>query len=203
MATIELDNSQLRLIQKALDFYSRIGVLQFEEILTHPSISNILYDMVTPNKKIEIGDNTMRGVVVEIEKDYIKTKGSWGNGDEIKTWYDIENIKLSPDWNNLNIKKDEINIHINKLKNLISGIDITNGNLGIHNSKVDNSCRDAYDMLKIIRHEFWKENQDKSHMTVDSSCILIDQKNEIIVKLDTEKDIRKRKLNNIKNVKNY
>jgi hypothetical protein len=38
MATITLTNKQLKLIQSALDLYSRIGILQLDEIINHPSI---------------------------------------------------------------------------------------------------------------------------------------------------------------------
>ena len=43
MATIKLTNKQLRLIQTALDLYSRVGILQFEEILSHPTIEKLIY----------------------------------------------------------------------------------------------------------------------------------------------------------------
>lgn len=200
MATIKLTNSQLRLIHNALDFYARIGTLQFERILDHPSIDSIFYDVITPKKDLEVGDDTKRGKIVEIGKGYIKTKGTWGNGEEIKTWTDVENIKLSPNWEEYHHKKDEITYYLNYLKKLISNIDFTNGNLGIYNDKVDESCREAYDILQVIRHEFWKINPNKSNMTVDSSCNLSHPENKVDVKLDDIKDVRKQKLNKIKNV---
>jgi len=44
-----------------------------------------------------------------------------------------------------------------------------NGSWGIHSSNVDNSCREAFDIIQVIRHEFWKRNPKRSDITVDSS----------------------------------
>jgi len=198
MAKIELTNKQLRLIQKALDFYSRIGSLQFEEILNHPTIDNAVIERFSPHKKFEVGDHTMKGEIVEIGDGFIKTKGNWGKGEEIKTWIDVEKVKpltkLAPNWPNVHKTNDEIIIYLNKIKFLISGED---GNYGIYDERVDETCRESYDMIQIIRHEFWKENPNKSAMTVDSSYNLIHPNEAITVKLDDIKDHRKRKLKNI------
>lgn len=199
MAKITLNNDQLRLIQTALDFYSRIGILQFERLIEHPTIDNLIMNKFSPKKKLEVGDNTMRGVIVEIGKGYIKTKGSWGNGEEIRKWTDVDNIKHSPDWGEVHYMHDKIKEDLNKLKNLISDENLGNGNYGIGNKNVDNSCRDAFDLIQVIRHEFWKENPNKSNMTVDSSVHIDEKNNNVKVDLDTIKDVRKRKLNKIKN----
>ncbi len=198
MATIKLTNKQLRLIQKSLDFYSRIGCLQFEEILSHPTIDNAIDSQFTPDKELEIGDDTMRGKIVEIGDGFIKTKGTWGNGEEIRTWTDVDKIKLSPDWTGLQHKTDEIRLSLTMLKNLISGEHFSNGgHLGIHSKKTDESCREAYDIVQVIRNEFWKEQPNKSSITVDSSINLSTSEPVVQVQLDTIKDIRKEKLNKI------
>jgi hypothetical protein len=198
MATINLTNKQLRLIQKALDFYSRIGILQLDEIISHPSIDNYIDDRFTEKKELEVGDHTMRGEIVEIGKDFIKTKGSWSNGEEIKTWTDIDKIKLSPDWDKVQKTRDGVKNSLNIIKRTITGEYYGDGaNLGIHNSKVDESCRDAFDLVQCIRHEFWKEEPNRSHMTVDSSISLTNDDNKIEVKLDTIKDVRKQKIKKI------
>ncbi len=44
-----------------------------------------------------------------------------------------------------------------------------NGSYGINNDKVDETCRIANDIHQVIRHQFWKEHEVKSFMTVDSS----------------------------------
>ena len=199
MATIKLTDKQLRLVQSALDLYSRIGTLHLDVILDHPSVNNILDEQFTSKKELEVGDRTVRGVITEINKKSIKTKGWWGNGgEEIKTWTDIDKIKLSPDWDKVHRNRDLIKNHFNQVKVLASGINLgEGGNLGIYNSKVDNSCRMAFDMLKVIRHEFWKVDPKKSHVTVDSSVDLDDPNSAIEVELDTIKEIRKQKLKKI------
>ena len=75
MATLEVTNEQLRLIQQALDMYSRIGIGQLWVIKGHPTYYNVLRDKLRPKKEIEVGDSTERGEVVEIGDGYIKTKG--------------------------------------------------------------------------------------------------------------------------------
>ena len=197
MAKIELNNKQLHLIQRALDLYSRIGILQLEEILSHPDIEKIIYDKCTQKKDLEVGDDTMRGKIIEINEDYIKTKGNWGNGEEIKTWTDVEDIKLSPDWDQRNEIKKDVEFHISYIKSFISGQHLGNrGSLGIHNPNV-RSSREAFDIIQIIRHEFWKENPNRSSITVDSSISLTTSEPAVKVELDNIKDIRKQKLNNI------
>ena len=43
MAKLIVTEEQLRLIQTALDFYSRIGIGQFQEIKDHPTFQKHLY----------------------------------------------------------------------------------------------------------------------------------------------------------------
>lgn len=198
MAIIKLTDKQLHLVQSALDLYSRIGTLHLDVILDHPSVNNMLDEQFTSKKKLEVGDNTMRGEITEISKKYIKTRGHWGKGEEIKTWTDIDKIKLSPDWTQVHKNRDLIKYHFNQVKALASGVNLgEGGNLGIYNPNVDDSCRTAFDMLKVIRHEFWKVNPNKSHMTVDSSVNLDDPSSAIEVELDTIKEVRKQKLKKI------
>ena len=170
MAKLELTNKQLRLVQTALDLYSRIGILQFEEILRHPTLEQVIEDRFRSKKTLEVGDRTERGEIVEITKKHIKTKGSWGNGEEIKTWKDIENVKLSTNWTSVHKTKDEISDLLAEVKRLVSGEHYgRNASYGIHNKNVDTSCRDAFDIVQVIRHEFWKANPHSSSITVDSS----------------------------------
>ena len=115
MAKIELNNDQLRLIQKVLDFYSRVGQGNFNEIIEHPTFEKSLHRQFSPNKPFEVGDRTMRGEIVEIDKKgkWIKTKGSWGNGEEVKKWTDLENIMYSPDWEALYAIEENIKRQLN------------------------------------------------------------------------------------------
>ena len=87
--TLELTEEQLSLVQEALDFYSRIGIVQF--CLTQPR-HMLITDPLMPEH------------------------GSWG----------------------------------------------------IYNSEVDDSCRIAFDIIQVIRHEKWKMSPNRSSVTVDS-----------------------------------
>jgi len=192
MATIKLTNKQLRLIQNALELYSRVGILQTERMLEHPTIEKLIYDKCTPSKVLIVGSHTMRGEIVEIGDDYIKTKGTWGNGEEIKTWTDIDKIELSPDWEKYHKTKDLIKLKLKEINNLLG----ENG-LGIHSPKSDESNREAFDMIQVIRHEFWKENPNKNNITVDSHISLTSKSPSVKVELDTIKEIRTRKIQRI------
>lgn len=184
MATITLNNEQLRLVQAALELYSRIGILQFERISDHPTIDALIETQFTPKKKLEVGDVTMRGEIVEIGKKFIKTKGTWGKGEEIKKWTDIDKIKISPDWNEIHRTRGLIEDKFCDIKKLISGEYYGKGaSLGIHSSEANESNREAYDMIQVIRHEFWKANTKRSNITVDSSIYLCTKQPTIIVTL--------------------
>ena len=60
MATLEVTNEQLRLIQQALDMYSRIGIGQLWVIKDHPTYYNVLHNKLRPKKEIEVGDETVK-----------------------------------------------------------------------------------------------------------------------------------------------
>lgn len=173
MAKLELTNEQLWLVKTALDFYSRIGIGQMDEILSHPTYEKILRDKLRPVKKLEVGDRTERGIIVEINEGSIKTKGSWGNGNEIREWMDVENIKLSLDYGILRDIEDEAKKKLNEARNLLLQDNLSeSAYLSIHNKEVDESCRVAFDLIQVIRHEFWKKNPNKTQFTVDSSVML-------------------------------
>jgi len=100
----------------------------------------------------------------------IKTKGHWGKGEEIKKWFDVENIKLSPNWTALHDAEDNIKRQLNIARNLLYGEEMSqNGSWGIYNSQVDESCRESFEILQKIRHQFWLANPNRSSMTVDST----------------------------------
>ena len=166
---IEVTEDQARVINRALDFYSRIGIGQFKEILEHPTFDNILLKRLTPQKELERGDQTNRGEIVEINKTNIKTKGSWSSSEETKTWEDLKNIRLQPDYEQYHrIKKEAIGL-LDDAKKEITG---DPASYGIHNMKVDDSCRVAFDIQQVIRHEFWKNSEHQHYYTVDASVSL-------------------------------
>lgn len=173
MNTLHLTNEQLSIIQQALDFYSRVGIGQFNVIKDHPTFQEHLYKEFAPKKQLEVGDKTQRGEIVEIDKKgkWIKTKGSWGNGEEIKKWTDVQNIKHSTDYSKYHEVRDMVDIELTYPRNrLINDMDMSrNGSWGIHHPSVDDSCRIAFDIIQVIRHERWKLNENRSNITVDSS----------------------------------
>lgn len=200
MAKIELTNKQLRLIQDALEMYSRIGILQLDKIFEHPSIDRIMMKNNTPDKELKVGAQTMRGEIVEMGDGFIKTKGNWCNGEEIKTWTDVEKIQLSPDWSAYHDQKDSAKRLFGEVNRLITNDRNFSNNmsLGIHNENTK-ECREAFDIIQVIRHEFWKENPKHSDMTVDSSISLTSGEPTVKVQLDTVKEVRTRKIKKIEN----
>jgi len=170
MAKIECTNSQLQLIQKALDFYFRVGMGQFNVIVEHPTFEKSLYRQFSPNKPFEVGDQTMRGEITKITKNAIWTKGHWGNGEEVRKWADIENIQYSPDWEKLHTKENEVKNQLNVARNLLYGEEMSrNGSWGMHNNQVDESCREAFNMIQVIRYEFNKISKNPCENCVSSS----------------------------------
>lgn len=198
MAKIELTNDQLRLVQSALETYSRAGILQWRYVYDHPSVQNFLQESCTQGKEIKVGSQTMRGEVVEIGDGYIKTKGTWGNGEEIRKWTDIEKIKLSPDWGKYHEKKQKIEKLFGEINRIILDDPMypDQASPGIHNKNSYDSL-EAFDIIQVIRHEFWKANPNKTSSTVDSHVSINTDSPKVNVTLDTVKDIRKQKLRNI------
>jgi hypothetical protein len=58
MATLTVTNEHLVLIQRALDFYSRVGIGQMWAIKEHPTYERLLREKLRPKKKLEMGDQT-------------------------------------------------------------------------------------------------------------------------------------------------
>lgn len=131
MATLTVTEKQLRLIQEALDFYSRIGIGQMDAIKDHPTFSKYLREQV---KDTEGKVDYQKYHLIREQADDIFTQGR------------------NTLWNDFTIGR--------------------NGSWGIHNPDVDESCMVAYDLLQVIRHEFWKSNPDRYNFTVDSSVLL-------------------------------
>jgi hypothetical protein len=131
MATLEVNNKQLRLIQQALDLYSRIGIGQFGVIKDHPTFERHL-------------SNEFKGE---------DGKTDYGRYHDVRD--SIDSILIQP--RNMLMQEPS---------------HPRNGSWGIHNKKVDETCREAYDIIQVIRHEFWKADETRSDITVDSSIHL-------------------------------
>ena len=173
MNKLELTDEQLFLVGQALELYSRIGIGQFNVIKDHPTFEQHLHnEFRIKTGPLEIGDKTPRGVIVEFAKNgkWIKTKGSWGNGEEIKKWTDVENITHSTDYSKYHAVRDEVDKALIIPRNLLYNEDSIgqHGSWGIHHPSVDDSCRMAFDIYQVIRHERWKRNENRSTITVDS-----------------------------------
>lgn len=129
MTILTVTDEQLKLIQKALDLYSKIGTGQLSEIVYHPTFEKSLRKLV----------------------------------------------KDDEGWHKYHSRKDEINSLLNRVKNLLYNDEKDtpiNSTWGIFNPKVDQSCLVAYDLLQVIRNEFWKNDPERSEVAVDSSVTL-------------------------------
>ena len=131
MATLTVTNEQLRLIQEALDFYSRVGIGQMTVIKDHPTFTKLLNAMC---------------------------KGTDGktNYAEYHKAREMADIAFKQGRNWL-ICDHDLPIH---------------ASYGIHSPDVDKSCLEAYDMIQVIRHEFWKADTDRSSISVASDVMI-------------------------------
>ena len=60
-----------------------------------------------------------------------------------------------------------------KVRNILFDMNFgLNGGYSITSNKVDDFARLAQDIIEVIRHEFWKNNPNRSNGTVDSSITL-------------------------------
>jgi len=186
MATITCSNEQLKLIQDALDFYSRVGIGQFTEIKNHSTFERHLEEVCRPKKTLEVGDRTPQGEILEIKGKKALINGSvsketrmWCN---IQEWKKLEDVKLSTDYSKYHEIRDVVDLLLTEARNyLIQDNSVgKNGSWGIYNEKVDESCREAFEMLKTIRYQFWLANPDRNEGTVNSH----DGRCNVTVKID-------------------
>lgn len=173
--TIECNQHQLFLIQQALDFYSRVGIGQFSVIKDHPTFEKYLYEKCAPVKEIEVGDITPQGDVLEVKDGKAlvngsvdKKKGGWCDKKE---WKKLKDVKLSTDYGLYHNIRDHADKMLAECRNvLIRDHSVgSNGSWGIYNHNVDESCREAFNLVQVIRNERWKLNPNRSEHTVDSS----------------------------------
>lgn len=126
MTTLTVTQEQLRLIQDALDMYSRIGIGQMWVIKDHPTFEEVLRKKCT----------------FEGEIDY----QTYHEQRKIADQHFIQG-------------RDSL---------LIDSTHGQHGSYGIYNKEVHQSSRVAYDIVQVIRHEFWKANPDRSPHVVMS-----------------------------------
>lgn len=172
MNNLQLTDEQLNVVQRALDFYSRVGMGQFTVIKDHPSFQEFIYKICTPNKTPEVGDRTPQGKILEIKNGKALIDGSVKDGKwcEEKVWKKLKDVELSTDYSRYHQIRDDVDRLLTGPRNmLINDITLpTHGSWGIYNPSVDKSCRIAFDIIQVIRHEKWKRNPNRSSVTVDS-----------------------------------
>jgi hypothetical protein len=174
MNTLEVTDEHLRLIQHALDFYSRIGIGQFERIKDHPTFERHLETVCRPDKDPEVGDRTPQGEILEIKNSKALINGSvdkkTGRWCDKKEWKKLEDVKLSTDYSRYHEIRDRVDSSLVQPRNmLIQDLSLgRNASWGIYSPSVDDSCRMAFDIVQVIRHEYWKKDPNKSNVTVDS-----------------------------------
>lgn len=201
MNKLELTDEQLWLVQEALDFYSRVGIGQFNVIKEHPTFEIYLEEVCRPTKEPEVGDRTPQGEILEIKNGKALINGSvdkklnrWCDKQE---WKKLKDVKLSTDYSRYHRIRDNVDMMLVQPRNMLIN-DTTmnsNGSWGIHHPSVDDSCRMAFDMVQVIRHERWKNNPDRNTMTVDSHTHFThrkdDSSNKIRCELNIDKDENK------------
>jgi hypothetical protein len=174
MNTLHLTDKQLSLIQTALDFYARIGIGQFNVIKDHPTFENYLYEICRPNKEPEVGDKTPQGEILEIKNGKALINGSvnkkTGHWCDKQEWKKLKDVKLSTNYAKFHDIRDIIDAALTYPRNrLINDLDMPqHGSWGIYNENVDDTCRMAFDIVQVIRHEKWKQIPNRSEITVDS-----------------------------------
>lgn len=171
---LELTEEQLNLVQEALDFYSRIGIGQFWVIKDHPTFEKHLHNYCTPKREPVVGDRTPQGEILEIKDGKALINGSvdkktkqWSSKKE---WKKIKDVKLSTDYSRFHEIRKNIDTCLSQPRNMLITDPLMpeHGSWGIYNPEVDDSCRMAFDIVQVIRHEKWKINPNRSSVTVDS-----------------------------------
>lgn len=175
---IEVDESQLELISKVLDFYSRIGILQFEELLEHPTIQKLMEE----KNKVELkkGSITNKGEVVEIGCNSIKVRT---DDNEIKDYgsNDLSVINYVKFHN----QKNSLFNQLTKIKSVLTSGEIVEGSYGVYSDEIDDSCKISYDLYQQLRHQIWLDDTNRNSYSVDSRVYLCDINNKIkIDKID-------------------
>ncbi len=174
MNTLHLTDEQLWLVQRALDFYSRIGIGQFGEIKDHPTFERHLEDYCRPKRDPQVGDRTPQGEILEIKNGKALIAGSvdkkTGHWCKKQEWKKLKDVKLSTDYTRYHQIRDNVDQCLIQPRNMLITDTTMNqhGSWGIHHPSVDDTCRQAFDIVQVIRHERWKRNENRSSSTVDS-----------------------------------
>jgi hypothetical protein len=175
MNTLHLTDEQLHLVQTALDFYSRIGIGQFEQIKDHPSFQRHLDNACKPKRDPQVGDRTPQGEILQIKEGKALIDGSidkkTGHWCSKLEWKKLKDVKLSTNYSRYHEIRKTVDELLVQPRNLLiqDPLMSEHGSWGIFNESVDDTCRIAFDIIQVIRHERWKRYPKRSSMTVDSS----------------------------------
>ena len=172
MATLEVTNDQLRLIQKALDLYSRVGIGQMWPIVEHPTFERHVMKRVTKEGPIQVLDRTNKGTVLEVGDDWVIAQDMYYSDKEPKKW-PLKEVRHSTNYTEYHRIMDIAKTIFAQARNILIGENMNeHASWGIGNMNTDESCQEAFDIIQVIRHEFWKHNPNRSDITVDSSVTL-------------------------------
>lgn len=167
---IEMNENQARLLINICDFYGRIGILQWRHILDHPAIDKMMDEFHKPKRDPRVGDSTPQGTILDIKGGKALINGSVKDGMWCKdpAWIPLEEVKLSTNYSQKHFA-EKIGIQLlNQVKELNTG-EFGEMSFSIASPEVDDSCRVAFDIQEVIRHELWKQDEKRSRSTVDSN----------------------------------
>ena len=172
MAKLEVTNDQLRLIQRALDLYSRVGIGQMWPIVEHPTFERHVMKRVTKEGPIQVLDRNNKGTVLEVGDDWVIAQDMYYSDKEPKKW-PLKEVRHSTNYTEYHKIMDTAKAMFAQARNVLTGENMNeHASWGIGNVNTDESCQEAFDIIQVIRHEFWKHNPDRSDITVDSSVTL-------------------------------
>jgi hypothetical protein len=195
MNKLELTDEQLVLVGNALDFYSRVGIGQFNVIKDHPTFERHLEDHCRPKKDPEVGDRTPQGEILEIKGKKALINGSVKNGKWNKEpeWKLLKDVKLSTNYTKYHALRDKVDQALVIPRNILIADETftMHGSWGIHHPSVDDTCRMAFDIYQVIRHERWKRYENRSNMTVDADIHFSHRKDNSsnLIKCEMEKPV--------------
>jgi hypothetical protein len=102
------------LVERALDFYSRVGIGQFDVIKEHPTFESYLYEVCTPNKVPDVGDRTPQGEILEVKDGKALINGSvseeTGHWCDTPVWKKLEDVKLSTNYTRYHEIRDNVDL---------------------------------------------------------------------------------------------
>jgi hypothetical protein len=92
----------------------------------------------------------------------------WCNKPE---WKKLEDVKLSTDYSKFHDIRDRVDDLLAEARNVLIQDNSCgkNGSWGIYNKNVDDSCREAYNMIQVIRYELNKVSKNPCEHCVSSS----------------------------------